>query len=70
MNSQLLDQIATQHVTEVRHDASQSHRSPVAAREARESIRTRAGWTLINAGLKLTGPPAQGRKAAPHPVGL
>jgi hypothetical protein len=71
MNPQLLDQLATQRVTEIRNEAS---RAAAAARPARdndrESIRERAGWTLIRAGLKLTGPPAHGRPASPRPAGL
>lgn len=69
MNSQMLDQLASQHVAEVRQDASRSRRLP-AAGEQRESIRERAGWTLINVGLKLTGPPTPSRPTGPRPVSL
>jgi hypothetical protein len=69
MNPQMLDQLASQRVTEVRREAA-SHRAPETARESRESIRERAGWTLIHMGLKLTGPPATGRHAEPRPAGL
>lgn len=69
MNPQILDQLASQRVTEVRREAG-SHRAPATARQSHESIRERAGWTLIHVGLKLTGPPATGRHAEPHPAGL
>jgi hypothetical protein len=69
MNSPMISQLATQHVSETRAEAG-AHRAAAAAREARESLRERAGWTLIHVGLKLTGPPAQGRHAGPHPASL
>jgi hypothetical protein len=65
-----MSELASQHVAELRQSASRRHRPCKAAREQRESIRTRAGWTLIKVGLKLTDPPASGRSARPHPAGL
>jgi hypothetical protein len=70
MNAQMLDEIASQHITELRQSAPRYHRPPAAPREQRESIRERAGWTLINVGLKLTDPPAKGHSSRPHPAGL
>jgi hypothetical protein len=70
MNTQMLDQIAAQHVTDVRRSAFRCRRPAATAREQRDSIRERAGWTLINVGLKLTDPPAKGHSARPHPAGL
>jgi hypothetical protein len=70
MNTQMLDEVASQHITEVRQSASRCRRPSAAVREQRESIRERAGWTLINVGLKLTDPPAKGQPARPHPAGL
>jgi hypothetical protein len=70
MNTQMLDEVASQHITEVRQSASRCHRPSAEDREQRESIRERAGWTLINVGLKLTDPPANGHSARPHPAGL
>ncbi len=70
MNTQMLKQVASQHICEVRQSASRCHRPSEAVPEQRESIRTRAGWTLINVGLRLTDPPARGRQARPHPAGL
>jgi hypothetical protein len=70
MNTHMLDQIASQRITEVRESASRCHRPSAADREERESIRERAGWTLINVGLKLTDPPAKAHSARPHPAGL
>ncbi len=70
MNTQMLDRVAVQHVTEVRESASRCHRPAAADRQQRESIRERAGWTLINVGLKLTDGPAKGHSARPYPAGL
>jgi hypothetical protein len=71
MNSQLLDQLATQRNSEIQREAAARHlaargglrgSSPAtAAAEPRDTIRQRAGWTLIHVGLKLTGPPAPSR---------
>jgi len=69
MNTQLLGQLAAQRVDE-RRRAAEIHRQIAASRPARESIRERAGWTLIHAGLKLTGPPAPGKHAQPRPASL
>jgi hypothetical protein len=70
MNQMMLDQLASQHVTEVRAEA-RSHRKPAPAdREPRESLRERAGWTLIHAGLRLTDAGASRRAAGPRPASL
>jgi hypothetical protein len=69
MNSQLIDQLASQRITEIREEVA-GYRMATAAREPRESIKERAGWALIHTGLKLTGPPARPRPAGPRPVGL
>jgi hypothetical protein len=68
MNPQLLDQLANDRQSEIRTDAAERHLVATAttATTPRASIRERAGWTLIHAGLKLTGPPApssHGRQA-------
>jgi hypothetical protein len=68
MNQQSFAQLASQRVSEVRAEAT-ACRTADAAREPREPLRVRAGWTLINAGLKLTGPPSP-RHAGPRPAGL
>lgn len=69
MNSQIHDQVA-QHISEVRQSASRCHGPSAAEREQRESIRERAGWTLINVGLRLTDAPAKGSSAEPYPASL
>jgi hypothetical protein len=56
MNPELIIQLASQRVSEVRQEAA-SCQLTAADREPRESVKERAGWALINAGLKLTGPP-------------
>jgi hypothetical protein len=70
MNPNLIDQIAAQHAAEVRAEAGHCRRPATADRGHQDSIRVRAGWTLINVGLRLTDPPAGGRQARPHPAGL
>jgi hypothetical protein len=70
MNQNMLDQLASQRVAEIRAEVS-SHRKPAAAdREPRESLRERAGWTLIHAGLKLTDTSASRRAGGPRPASL
>jgi hypothetical protein len=72
MNPQLLDQLASQHVAEIRDEASRirTRAARPASHRERESIKERAGWTLIRAGLKLTGPPAHSQPASPRPASL
>jgi hypothetical protein len=67
MNTQNLDRVVSQHAADLSQDAGRCRRPAPADRQQRDSIRTRAGWTLINVGLKLTDPPARSR---PHPAGL
>jgi hypothetical protein len=62
MNPPLIHQLARQRVSEVRQEAT-SRQLAAADRWPRESAKERAGWVLISAGLKLTGPP----KARRHP---
>jgi hypothetical protein len=69
MYSQTIDQLTTQRVAEVRAEATR-HRSPALIRESRESIRERAGWTLIQMGLRLTEPQVSHHNAGPRPAGL
>jgi hypothetical protein len=69
MHPELIFQLASQHVSEVRQEAT-SCRVAAANREPRESVKQRAGWALINAGLKLTGQPYRRQHARPRPVGL
>ena len=68
MNSQLMDQLASQRMNEIYALVANSQLI-AAAHDPRESFRERAGWALIHAGLRLTGPPVQ-RAPRPHPAGL
>ena len=67
MHPELIFQLVTQRVSEVRQQAT-SCQLAAASREPRESAKQRAGWALISAGLKLTGQPDQ--RARPRPAGL
>jgi hypothetical protein len=69
MNPELIFQLASLRVSEVRQEAT-SCQLAAASREPRESVKARAGWALINAGLKLTGTPNPPRRARPRPAGL
>lgn len=69
MNPQLINQLASQRVAEVRQEAT-SCQLAAPDREPRESVKERAGWALIHAGLKLTGPPSPRQHTRPRPAGL
>jgi hypothetical protein len=69
MNPELIFQLASQRVSEVRQEAM-SCPFTAADREPRESVKQRAGWALINAGLKLTEPPGPRQHARPRPADL
>jgi len=69
MHPELIFQLVSQHVAEVRQEAM-SCQFAAAIREPRESVRHRAGWALINAGLKLTGQPNQHQHRWPRPASL
>jgi hypothetical protein len=69
MNPQSILRLASQHVSEVRQDAL-SHRLAAAHREPRTSVRERAGWALIDVGLKLTGPAKLSQHTQARPANL
>jgi hypothetical protein len=69
MNPELIWQLASQRVAEVCQDASRRQLAAT-GREPRESVRQRAGWALVKAGLKLTGPPSPRQHARPRPESL
>jgi hypothetical protein len=53
MHPQLLDQLAQQHVTEMRRSAARRRAAAAAPAARRATIRNRAGWTLVQIGLRL-----------------
>jgi hypothetical protein len=69
MNPELIYQLASQRTAEVCQEATRC-RPAGAVREPRESVRERAGWAFIRAGLKLTGQPSRRQHARPRPAGL
>jgi len=69
MDPELIYQVVSQHLSEVRQEAT-SCQLAAASREPRESVKERAGWTLINVGLKLTGQPGPRRHIRPRPADL
>jgi hypothetical protein len=78
MNPELICQLASQRQAEVCQEATRSRRA-AGDGEKRESVKARAGWALIKAGLKLTGPPSPRQltgppsprqHARPRPAGL
>jgi hypothetical protein len=68
MNPELICQLASQRAAEVAQGATRG-RLAAADREPRESVRQRAGWALIEAGLKLTGPSSPRRRPRLRPAG-
>ena len=69
MNPELIYQLASQRVAELSLETAHA-RLAAADREPRESVKQRAGWALIKAGLKLTGPPSPRQHPRPRPAGL
>jgi hypothetical protein len=69
MNPELIYQLASQRVAELSLEITHA-RLATADREPRESVKQRAGWALIKAGLKLTGPPSPRQHPRPRPAGL
>jgi hypothetical protein len=69
MNPQLIAWLVSQRVSEVRQEAT-SCQLAAADRGPRESVKERAGWALINAGLKLTGPASSRQHARPRTADL
>jgi hypothetical protein len=69
MNPQLILQLARQRVSEVRQEAASCHLA-AADREPRKTFSERAGWALIDAGLKLTGQPGPRQHVRARPANL
>jgi hypothetical protein len=59
MNPNLLNQLASQRADELRHQPGQA-RHHVSRPGPRNSVRHRAGWTLVEIGLRLAGPSRDG----------
>ena len=59
MHPNLLNQLASQHADELRRPPGQG-RSHVSHPGPRNSVRHRAGWTLVEIGLRLAGPSRDG----------
>jgi hypothetical protein len=53
MHPDLIGQIATQHVDELRKSAAAAASGAGVTSPPRPSIRNRAGWTLVHIGLRL-----------------
>lgn len=68
MNQSLLSALADQHMREIRGSTAATQR-PHRAREARESLRVRTGWTLVGLGLRLAARPGPGLAGTPGPAG-
>jgi hypothetical protein len=58
MNPYLMELLADQRAEELRR--SQRHQRYVPRRSPRGSVRHRAGWTLVEVGLRLAGESADG----------
>jgi hypothetical protein len=69
MHPELIFQLVSQRVSEIRQEAT-SCQLAAADREPRDSVKERAGWALINAGLKLTGAPRSRQHVRPRSAGL
>jgi hypothetical protein len=54
MHPNLMNQLASQHADELRRRPGQS-RPHVSSPGPRNSVRHRAGWTLVEIGLRLAG---------------
>ena len=53
MHPEIVSQLASQHTGEMREAAAARH---VRHRVPRNSIRYRAGWTMVEIGLRIAGP--------------
>jgi hypothetical protein len=59
MHPNLLNELASQRADELRHPPG--HARPYVSRPGpRNSVRHRAGWTLVEIGLRLAGPSRDG----------
>jgi hypothetical protein len=55
MNPRLIEPLVNEHVRDLRGSASRS-RMRRAGQKPRPPVRQRAGWTLVEVGLRLAGP--------------
>jgi hypothetical protein len=64
MNPELLVKLARQRTDELQQTAVDSHVS--SSVEARDSIRQRTGWALVQVGLRLALPTRRSRRQVAH----
>jgi hypothetical protein len=67
MNQYVLTALARQHLAEL-HDRTDGSRRPDRYRVARQSLRERTGWTMVDLGLRLVAQPGQGLARRPRPA--
>jgi hypothetical protein len=57
MNPRVLEDLAAQHMADIRRSATASREHVGRGRGSQQSLRVRTGWTLVDLGLKLVAQP-------------
>jgi hypothetical protein len=60
MHPYLLSQLSQEHIADLHREAARRRPARVPAARRGDSIRTRAGWTLVHIGLRLAERSANG----------
>jgi hypothetical protein len=70
MNPRVLEDLAAQHMADIRASAARSRQHIGRSRDRQQSLRVRTGWTLVDVGLKLVAQPQpRHRVPGPRPAG-
>jgi hypothetical protein len=67
MNPRVLEELAAQHMADVRQQAAGSREHIGRSRAWQQTLRVRTGWTLVDLGLKLVAQPQPHQRRVPRP---
>jgi hypothetical protein len=66
MNPRVLEDLAAQHMADIRASVAGSRQHAGRSRDRHQSLRVRTGWTLVDLGLRLVAQPER-RHHVPRP---
>jgi hypothetical protein len=67
VHPRVLEDLAAQHMSDIRESVAGSRRRAERRRGNRQSLRVRTGWTLVDLGLRLAAQPQLPTQRVPKP---
>jgi hypothetical protein len=67
MHPRVFEDLAAQHMADIRKSAAGTRQHMSRSRDHQQSLRVRTGWTLVDLGLKLVAQPEPHQQRVPRP---